>query len=69
MLGRAAPIKLCERLTCRQRANFATVIAGALLYRAVYMNSAVKFLVRLTEGPLPTRNAVFLTELPCPPGV
>ena len=55
MLGRPAPIELCRAFDLPAKSNFATVIARALLYRAVY-KSAVKFLVRLTEGPLPTRK-------------
>ena len=38
------------------KSNFATVIAKSLVHRAVYKTSAVKLLVQLTEGPLPTRK-------------
>ena len=45
-----------EHFDLPARSNFATVIARTLFYRAVYKTSAVKFLVRLTEGRLPTRK-------------
>ena len=56
MLGRPAPIELCRAFDLPAKSTLATVIARALLYRAVYETSAVKFLVQLTEGPLPTRK-------------
>jgi hypothetical protein len=54
--GCPAPIELCRAFDLPAKSNFATVIARALLYRAVYKSSAVKFLVQLSEGPLPTRK-------------
>ena len=46
LLGRPAPIELCRAFHLPAKSTFATVIAKALLYRAVYKTSAVKFLGR-----------------------
>jgi hypothetical protein len=47
-----APIELYRAFDLPAKSNFATVIATALFYRAVYKTPAVKFLVQLTEGPV-----------------
>ena len=56
ILRSSAPIELCRALGLPAKSNFATVIAMSLVHRAVYKTSDVKFLVRLTEGPRPTRK-------------
>jgi hypothetical protein len=56
ILRAPAPIELCRAVGLPARSSFATVIAMALVHRAVYKTPAVKLLMRLTEGPLPTRE-------------